>query len=281
MLKVAHIVNVAEITEFNKKSYLHVAQPVTLKSMVVAKSIAEGSVSVELWAVKHKNENVDVPQAFRWSKEIENYAYNYIDKLSNLVSKKPLPRIKDIISSLYESSDADFFIYTNVDIGLYPDFYLKLAKLVSGGCDACCINRLDLPKKYNDTIINELTFELALIAEGTKHPGIDCFVFRRDIVASLQLGNVYVGFPPIGQVLKTQIELNSDNFLWIKDRGYTFHLGYDMHWMKAQGAYSSENLVQAEGLYVPCVDLLKKSTLKSKLKNKLRLWMISLASALE
>ena len=274
MLKIAHVINVTEITESNKKSYLHVAQPVTLKSMVVAKKMAEGLVDVELWAVKHKRERVNIPGEFRWSKEIDKYAYEHIGPLKNV--PKPLPRMKDIILSLYDSSDANYFVYSNLDIGLYPNFYIKINSLISRGYDALCINRRDLPKSYEGIVLNEDKLELAFLADGNKHPGIDCFVFRKEIVPSLNLGNVYLGFPPVGQVLRAQIELQSNNFLWVKDEQYTFHLGSDLQWTKAKGVYAAENWKQADGLYQAA---LAKNSIVAKIKRKIKSWVTSFVSS--
>lgn len=270
MLKIAHIINVTEITESNKKAYLHVAQPVTIKSMVVAKQMAKELVDIELWAVKHHHENVNIPGDFRWTKPIEKYAYEYVEALRDIIPHQPLPRLIDILLSLYESSNAEYFIYTNLDIGLYPDFYLKVRDLILDGYDAFCLNRRDLDKTYKGVLLNEENLELAYMANGQKHPGIDCFVFKREILPLLSLGNVYIGFPPIGQVLKTQIELNSKKFIWVKDQQYTFHLGGDLYWQKRQGIYATENMKQSEGLYVPCFKVSRKQTLAAKIKNKFK-----------
>lgn len=272
MIKIAHIINVAEITESNRKSYLHVAQPVTIKSMIVAKQMAENSVDVELWAVKHKHETIDIPSEFRWTKQIDEYAYECIDTLREITPHKPLPRIADILRSLYESSDAEYFIYTNLDIALYPDFYIKVSNLISEGYDALCLNRKDLAKTYNDVLLDADKLELAFVADGEEHPGIDCVVFRKEIFPLLNFGNVYIGFPPIGQVLKTQIELNSKRLLWVKNQQYTFHLGSDKYWTTQRGEYASENMKQAGGLYVP---QFRKPTLKERIKNKLKSWLIT------
>ncbi|NET09755.1 MAG: hypothetical protein F6K16_34655 [Symploca sp. SIO2B6] len=271
MLKVAHVINVAEITEANKKSYLHIAQPVTIKSMIVAKQMAKELVDVELWAVKHKDECVDIPSEFRWAQQIEQYAYEYIEALKNITPPKPLPRVVDILLSLYESSEADYFIYTNLDIGLYPDFYVKVKDLILEGYDAFCINRVDLPKIYKGVLIDETTLEMAFASDSEKHPGVDCFVFKREIVPKLNLSNVYVGFAPVGQVLKTQVESNSKRFLWVKDQNYTFHLGSDMYWKKAKGGYADENRKQADGLYVKSVGV--KPELTIRIKNRLKAFL--------
>ena len=188
---------------------------------------AKEIVDVELLAVKHESEEVALPPEFIQAKDINKYAWEYIDELKEFTPSRPLPRVYDIIQSLYDHSEAEYFIYTNLDIGLYPNFYVIVNEYISMGFDAFCINRRDLPKEYKGILLNETTYELCCMIEGVKHVGIDCFVFKREIVPSLKLGNVFLGYPPVGKVLKTQIEVNSKNFTWIKDEKLTFHLGSD------------------------------------------------------
>lgn len=255
MVKIAHIINVTEITEAKKSSYLHVAQPVTMKTMILAKERAKNSAQIQLVAIKHKDENLTIPTDFEWAPDIDKHAWEYIDSLQD-VPRKPLPRLWDIIRGLYEFSDADFFIYTNLDIGLYPQFYLQVIDLINQGYDAFCINRRDLPKKYKGVFLddNDIAHIYSTEGKGIKHPGIDCFIFKRQIVPSLELGNVYIGFPPVGQVLKSQVEKNSNNFSWIKGKAWTFHIGIDSPWQR-RGPYFSENYSQSEGLYEQSIDL--------------------------
>jgi len=251
-LKIAHIVNVTEIDETKYASYLHIAQPLTLKTMVIAARMAEPIVQVDLLAIKHKSEQVVIPQEFRWAPDIEKYGWEYFDELRQLPRQKPLPRIRDIIEGLDSASDADYFIYTNLDIGLNPDFYLAVHALINSGFDAFCINRRTLPTHYEGILLDESSAELVFRVSGEEHGGIDCFIFKKSIVPLLRLGNVFIGFPPIGQVLKTQIETNSNNFTWVKDRSLTFHLGDDRVWDTKQSPYSSANYKEAEGLYSGC-----------------------------
>lgn len=251
-LKIAHIVNVTEIDESKYASYLHIAQPLTLKTMVIAARIADPIIQVDLLAIKHKSERVTIPQEFRWAQDIEKYGWEYLDELNHLARQKPLPRIKDIIDGLDAASDADYFIYTNLDIGLNPDFYLAVHSLIQSGFDAFCINRRTLPTHYEGILLDERSAELVFRVNGEEHGGIDCFVFKKKIAPLLRLGNVFIGFPPIGQVLKTQIDINSSNFTWVKDRSLTFHLGDDRVWDIKKSAYSIANLKEAEGLYAGC-----------------------------
>ena len=268
-MNIAHIINVTEINDSKKASYLHIAQPLTMRSMVVAQKIAKDIVDVELLAVKHKAEKVSIPSEFAWTADLDKYAWEHIEALKNLNASRPLPRLKDIILSLYNSSDAEYFIYTNLDIGLHPHFYLKVRDMIEKGYDAFFINRRDMPKEYEGIFLDESKIELISVIEGIKHPGIDCFVFKREIVPSLILGNVYIGYPPVGTVLKTQIELNSKNCMWFKDERLTYHIGSDQSWQNLEDPYFKENRIQSKGLFVDQSDNRKKSRYE-RLRNKVK-----------
>ena len=56
---IAHVINITEINETKKKSYLHIAQPVTMQTMLDAKNKAVGKVNVELLSIKHQSENIN------------------------------------------------------------------------------------------------------------------------------------------------------------------------------------------------------------------------------
>jgi hypothetical protein len=252
-LKIAHIVNVTEIDESKHASYLHVAQPLTLKTMVIAARMARPVMEVELWAIKHRSERVTVPPEIRWAPDIERYGWEFFDELRDLPRPKPLPRIRDIIAGLDAVSDAEYFVYTNLDIGLNPDFYLAVRGLIQQGYDAFCINRRTLPTRHEGVLLDEHTAELVFRVPGEEHGGIDCFVFKKSIVPKLQLGDVFIGLPPIGQVLKTQIETHSKRFSWVRDRSLTFHLGDDRVWDTAKRSpYGDANLKAAQGLFYKC-----------------------------
>ncbi len=266
-MKIAHIINVTEINNSQKTRYLHIAQPLTMRSMVVARETAKHVADIELIAVKHKNETVRIPSEFRWAADLDRYAWEYIKALRKVIPHKPLPRIVDIISSLYTLSDAEYFIYTNLDIGLSPHFYLKVRDMVAKGYDAFCINRRDLPKEYEGVMLDESKIELINTIEGITHPGIDCFVFKREIVPSLNLGNVYIGYPPVGHVLKTQIESNSKNSTWIKDGRLTFHIGSDQAWQNIVDPYFKENKKQSITLSVKLFKRILYQILRDKLKS--------------
>ena len=79
----------------------------------------------------------------------------------------------------------------------------------------------------------------------------------------MNLGNVFIGYPPVGLLLKTQIERLSQNFNWFKGQNLTFHIGSDLSWKGNEesyknnnlGKYWMENIIQAKmvGLHFPAM----------------------------
>jgi hypothetical protein len=62
--------------------------------------------------------------------------------------KRKLPLFKDIIDRLYEASNADYFIYTNVDIGLQKKFYLVISAFINDGYDAFNMTRRTIDRRF-------------------------------------------------------------------------------------------------------------------------------------
>jgi len=168
-MKIAHIINVIDLKNLPKDSDLHVAQAITIKSMIEAKN--HTSHDVELYAVKHKDETVSVPKEFSMAEDLQRYCY---DVIKELPKERKLPLIGDIINSLYDSSDADYFIYTNVDIGLVPEFYDYVAESLQSGTQVMFINRRTMPKQVDNEPVDENNYKKLFEMRGEYHPGKDC-----------------------------------------------------------------------------------------------------------
>jgi hypothetical protein len=254
-MKIAHIVNVLEISEVNRSSYLHIAQPITIQSMVDAKTKTQ-DCEVELFAIKNKYDNIKLPPEFNFTNDLERCCCDISDSLPK---EKSLPLIGDILSNLFNASDAEYFVYTNIDIGLLPDFYNFINREIKSGVEALCINRRDMPKHINGKKIDINNFKILFSKKGKYHPGADCFMFKRESFMKMNLGNVFIGVPPIGTVLLNEIKKASNNFRWInrKDRVenrrngnktfeqlLTFHIGSDRNWQQKNNPYWAENIIQ-------------------------------------
>lgn len=248
MPRIAHIVNILEIREVHRRNYLHIAQPVTLKSMLTARQ-ASPDLDVELVCIKHRDEDVSVPDGFVQASDLDKYCYDY---LPDLPRTRDLPILADIINGLYETSTAEYFIFTNVDIGVCRRFYQIVAQRIASGSDAFTIDRRDLPKEVGGVVLDENTMDLIYRQRGVRHPGTDCFVFRRDIVPDLDLGLVFVGYPPIGGHLRNAILKNARSFRRFRNGKWfwprlpvTFHLGSDRAFRDTTDIYYQVNRREA------------------------------------
>ena len=159
--------------------------------------------------------------------------------LAHFASPRKLPLFRDILERLYESSpNADYLIYTNVDIAVQPHFYTDVARLVGTGLDAFVVTRRTIDKRY--TSIDELP---RMYAEtGEPHPGHDCFVFRRQMFPSFYLTNVCLGATWFDKVLLWNLVAHSHRFAEFRDLFLTFHIGNDLRWKRSDSReYSLHN----------------------------------------
>ncbi len=252
-MKIAHIVNPVNVTE---KSDLFIAQPVTFETMRRAKQFAtlSNDLEVELYFTCYEEDLAIKPLGFNETKLLEKSILSY----KNFDKKRKLPLIKDILDRLYESSDADYFIYTNVDIAVMPHFYTEVNSIINNGYDGFVINRRTIDEKY--TSIDEIPQMYSDI--GEKHPGYDCFVFRRDAYPHYDPSTACIGANWIGRVLISNLILHSKKFKLFKHKHLTFHIGDDRSWKtKDYQGYDRNN-------ELALIDMLKKKATNSEFYKK-------------
>lgn len=230
-ISIAHIINPVKVVP-EHPSYLYYAQPITFRSMIDAKKYIDNNkqlqISVDLYTAQFKEDREIIPAEFIITSDLEYNIHNFVE-FENKTKK--LPRIKDIINKLYENSNAEYFIYTNADIVIDKMFYSKVAEIIRKGYDAICIHRCDVPKKIDGILITTDNYDKIYNIKGKDHPGHDCFVFKRNIAQKIDTGNVFIGYPPIGTVLKNQISLYSRKFQELNScYRLTFHIGIDASW---------------------------------------------------
>lgn len=219
MTKIAHIINPVVVDE---TSDLHAAQPVTFESMRLAKESAAGQVKVELFSAQYPEDGGLVSEWITRTRDLERSVMD----VGSFQKQRKLPLIKDILDRLYANSTADYFVYTNVDIALMPNFYTTVAGLIESGFDAMVINRRTIAKSPADPARIDLMWAQA----GEKHPGYDCFVFRRDAYPDYDLGTACIGANWIGRVLLANVHAQAANFKIFEDLHLSFHLGDDRAW---------------------------------------------------
>jgi len=186
-VKLVHIINPVKV---GSSSDLYIAQPITFESLRIAKDFAKKEVEVKLLTCQFMEDREIIPEDFERCLDIERSALDS----DTFQKKRKLPYIQDIINQLYERSKGfDYLIYSNVDIGLMPHFYMSLKRYIENGYDAVAINRktiLNYTKELKD-------LPLIYSKLGKRHEGIDTFVFKREAVKKFVFENSIIGTGPV------------------------------------------------------------------------------------
>lgn len=244
MPRIAHLVNPVKVSE---KSDLFLAQPVTFETMRRAKAFAV-PLEVELFTAQYPEDHEILPEGFTVLPDLERSVLD----LGDFESKRKLPILRDMLNKLYNASQADYFIYTNVDIALMPHFYLSVNKLLEKH-DALVINRRTISKFES---IEELPLMYAEV--GKKHPGYDCFVFSRKAYERFELGDVCIGAVLMDALFYANVLGFSERFHEAKDADMTFHIGDDRVWDNpANRPYLLHNADQLEAAVLKLHENLK------------------------
>lgn len=234
-------------------SYLDVAQPITFESIRLASKHFQESTYRDDWELllctaQYEEDVAIIPSFF---KQLPNLSSSTADYFPNLNGQKKLPLVKDIFGTLLslDLADDDIIIYSNIDIAVQDFFYSYVVDALDS-LDALVVNRRDLPKisPEGHTYSHADLHTLYTVA-GKKHPGYDCFVFPYKSLKDLQLGDVFLGYPPVGSVIKNSIEAVVGRFEVIRDKYITFHIGEDVSWRQdspVNEAYYSLNISLAK-----------------------------------
>lgn len=248
MNTIAHIINPFQA---NQESDLYTAQPITFESMRRAKEKAKEVVQVELLSAQFEEDSAVAPDYF---KQTQHLNQSVLDK-HHFIKKIKLPLLHDILERAYHESSADYIIYTNVDIGVYPDFYTKVNDFINAGHDAFIINRRRLPGNYKRLSDLEMIYK----EKGKSHPGFDCFVFHRRLFPQFKLDGICIGVPFIEISFSQNLFALSKTFKLYDKEILTFHIGEEIFKRRAPKEYYKYNQQQFWKL-VP--QLLNKMSLK-------------------
>jgi hypothetical protein len=215
-LKFVHIIN--PFNPGNSSTGAKV-QAITAECMrIAAKEYGENKVT--LASAQYAEDHDFVPDGFVKTQDLTR---SFRD-VSGIPGDKKLPLIADIVSRLSGFGDADYYIYSNTDISPLPFFYSSVdAILTKTGCDALIINRRRIPEEMIDQPLEKLVSE-----KGEEHPGYDCFVFKKELLPKLDLGNVAVGIPGIGFLFAHNLFLHADSCKVLYHEHLTFHLGMEI-----------------------------------------------------
>ncbi|CAH1552848.1 glycosyltransferase [Vibrio rotiferianus] len=218
-MKIKHIINPVVVPQ---TSDLFIAQPVTFESMLTAKrKAAEVGVCVDLLATCYEEDTPLIPRYFGDAGRLERSVLDVEDFRRN----RKLPLICDILGKV-RCSDDDIIIYTNVDIAVQPNFYIKIRELYDSGLHSFTVNRRTIPQVYNSPAqLPEMYSEV-----GEKHPGHDCFVFSGKMLNSFNLGLGCIGANWIGRILLVNLMAHFEKFKTLTEEYLTFHIGDDRSW---------------------------------------------------
>jgi hypothetical protein len=220
-ITLGHIVNPVRV---EPESDLFVAQPITFESMRRARTRAADVADVAFFAAKYPEDRGVVPPDFAPTRELERSARDLVPALT----ARKLPFVGDICDRLYESSDAEYLVYTNVDVALDSSFYVRVAELACEGFDALAFARRNISDGF--TSVDELPAMYA--APGKSQRGADCVVFRRELYPAFELGDVFVGEPGIGRVLVANLLRYGRRPALFADGELTFHIGNAGAWKR-------------------------------------------------
>lgn len=217
---IAHLINPFLPPPGSEWEYV---QPITFESMRRAKAKAEasGKARVELLSAQYAADRPYVPEDFTATKDLDRS----VKDIHHAPDAPPYPLIGDLMQRLGSHSSADYFIYTNVDIAVQPDFYEAVAEHIASGLQAFIVNRRRIPGHYNK--VEQL--EEMYAEHGKPHPGFDCFVFHRALLARFRFAHVCIGIPFIGILTAQNLFAHAESFRLFEDAHLTFHIGEDVY----------------------------------------------------
>lgn len=260
MIQITHIVNPVKVPE---SSDLFRAQPITFESMRRAKEYVGSTMEINLITTQFKEDREIIPEYFFKTPDLNRSVLD----VGSFQENKKLPFLQDIFTkAIAWNPDADYIIYTNVDIALYPDFYKQVNSLIEKGYDGICINRNTLPEET----CKGATLESLYTIEGLKHEGIDCFIIKKELLHKFDLEHSIIGTGPVGLIIANNLLHLATKFIWIRDGKWTFHMGDDKSWLLDDVTERSQlyfSFVQFKKILIKLLDKEKK-TLKKIILNE-------------
>ena len=215
--KLAHIINPVKVNESHD---LYIAQPITFASIFAAHKNIGNQHNPELFALIFPEDEEIVPTQFKVCQLPDLSIRNIVNDAG--VPKFPL--LKNILLTAYHATDAEYIIYTNADIAVQPCFYEFIYKKIDDGLDGFIINRRRIPAGNFTPDHLEKLYRI----KGKPHPGFDCFIFKRELIPLMELGNICIGIPFVEATLAHNLFALCKNFQLFDKEFLTFHLGMEV-----------------------------------------------------
>ena len=221
----------------------------TFETMKRAKAFAAEYIEVDLVTTQYPEDHMIIPSYFAIAPDLERSVMD----VGSFQKERKLPLIKDLLErAVAFSPDADYIVYTNVDIALQPHFYLFIQLQIEAGLEAFVINRRTIPAHFDLHNLAE-----AYSAIGDKHPGFDCFVIKRELISKFRLGTISIGANWIGRTVFANLLVHCKKTKLFEDEHLTFHIGEDGAWLVSD--FSEFDLHNKAQLY-QILDELKQDT---------------------
>jgi hypothetical protein len=215
--RILHIINPVKVSN---ASDLFFAQPITFESLKNAKKYAKFSESITLATTQFEEDKSIIPEGFL---QLSNLQRSILDLNLKFKGKK-LPLIVDILNKTKEFDAYDYIVYTNMDIGVLPQFYDVLHSYISQGYDAVVINRRRLSSEFKK--IEDLPLIYSQL--GDSHPGFDCFLFKKELLEKFILEDICIGIPFLEVSFLHNLFSFAEKPLFVPDIHLTFHLGMEV-----------------------------------------------------
>ncbi len=233
-----HITNPVVVTS---SSDLYKAQPITFETMEKAKSFADlENISVKQIAAYYPEDEVLVPKSFGKCPPLEHSCLDF----HTFKKKRKLPLLQDILSAAYKYEEAEYVVYTNVDIALMPHFYVSAKKIMEEGYDVVNIFRRTLNNTYES--LEEIPYMYADLGED--HPGTDCFIIKRSLLEKIELQKIVIGSQFVALALRTNLHAFANKIAEFPRMHMTFHLGDDREWLN-HDEYSAYNAAEVDKMF--------------------------------
>jgi len=215
--RILHIINPVKVSN---ASDLFFAQPITFESLKNAKKNAKFPESITLATTQFEEDKSIIPEGFL---QLSNLQRSILDINSKFKGKK-LPLIVDILNKTKEFDVCDYIVYTNMDIGVLPQFYDVLHSYISQGHDAVVINRRRVSSQFKK--IEDLPLIYSQL--GDSHPGFDCFLFKKELLDKFIFEDICIGIPFLEVSFLHNLFSVAQNPIFVPDIHLTFHLGMEV-----------------------------------------------------
>ena len=216
-MRLLHMLNPLDPSSSDELGY---AQEMNFEGLRQALRLRPKELEVIHAAAHYKEEQIELPDFFSH----RFFLSRSIRDVCNGPPIKPLPLISDIMAYAAQV-DADYYLYSNIDIILQPHFYAFLATYLSRGYEAVIVNRRRVPqtRQSYDRISSYST------RWGRSHPGFDCFVISRKVLLRLMLGRICVGVPFIGVAMAYNIFAYASSWKLFENEDLSFHIGMEVY----------------------------------------------------